>query len=47
LQAEIDGLEEAYAEADELPDEVDQRLGEIETALAAFDERWRTSITSP
>ena len=28
-----------YADADELPDEVDQRLGEIETALAAFDDR--------
>ncbi len=25
--------------ADELPDEVDARLGEIETALAAFDDR--------
>ena len=35
LQAEMDGLEETYAEAEELPDEVDQRLGEIETALAA------------
>jgi ParB family chromosome partitioning protein len=39
LQAEMDGLEETYAEAEELPDEVDQRLGEIETALAAFDDR--------
>src|SRR3546814_3991186 len=39
LQAEMHGLEETYAEADELPDEVDQRLGEIETALAAFDDR--------
>ena len=39
LQAEMDGLEETYAEADELPDEVDERLGEIETALAAFDDR--------
>lgn len=39
LQVEMDGLEETYAEADELPDEVDQRLGEIETALAAFDDR--------
>src|SRR3546814_1242266 len=37
--AEMHGLEETYAEADELPDEVDQRLGEIETALAAFDDR--------
>ena len=25
--------------ADELPDEVDERLGEIETALAAFEDR--------
>jgi ParB family chromosome partitioning protein len=39
LQAEYDRLEEQYAEADELPDDVDQRLGEIETAIAAFDER--------
>ena len=39
LQAEMDGLEANYAEADELPEEVDQRLGEIETALAAFDDR--------
>lgn len=39
LQAEMDGLEETYAEADELPDEVDERLGEIETALAEFDDR--------
>ena len=39
LRAEYDKLEQAYAEADELPEEVDQRLGEIETALAAFDER--------
>jgi ParB family chromosome partitioning protein len=28
-----------YAEADEIPEDVDQRLGEIETALTAFDER--------
>ncbi len=39
LQAEYDRLEEEYAEADELPEAVDQRLGEIETALASFDER--------
>jgi ParB family chromosome partitioning protein len=39
LQAENEALEEQYAEADELPDEIDQRLGEIETALAAFDHR--------
>ena len=39
LQAEYDRIEAAYAEAEELPDDADQRLGEIETALAAFDER--------
>ena len=39
LQAENEALEKQYAEADELPDEIDQRLGEIETALAAFDNR--------
>lgn len=40
LQAELDGLEETYSGSDEdLPDEVDARLGEIETAIAAFDER--------
>ncbi|QGM48247.1 ParB/RepB/Spo0J family partition protein [Methylocystis heyeri] len=39
LQAENEALEAQYARADELPDEIDQRLGEIETALAAFDNR--------
>ena len=39
LQAEFDQLEAKYAEADEIPEEIDRRLGEIETALAAFDER--------
>lgn len=40
LQAELDAIEATYAETDEdLPDDVDQRLSEIETALAAFDER--------
>lgn len=39
LQAELDQLEAKYAEADEIPDEADQRLSEIETALAAFEER--------
>jgi ParB family chromosome partitioning protein len=39
FQAEFDQLEAKYAEVDEIPDEVDQRLGELETALAAFDER--------
>ncbi|MBI1869138.1 MAG: ParB/RepB/Spo0J family partition protein [Methylocystis sp.] len=39
LKAENEALEEQYAEADELPDEIDQRFGEIEAALAAFDNR--------
>lgn len=39
LQTELDQLEAKYAEADEIPEEIDQRLGEIETALAVFDER--------
>ena len=39
LKAEFDQLEEQYAEADELPDDVDARLGEIETALKAFEDR--------
>jgi ParB family transcriptional regulator, chromosome partitioning protein len=39
LKAEHDKLEADYAEADELPDEIDQRLAEIETALSAFDAR--------
>jgi ParB family chromosome partitioning protein len=39
LKAELDKLEESYAEADEIPEDVDRRLGEIETALAAFEQR--------
>ncbi len=39
LKAELDQLEAKYAEADEFPEEVDKRLGEIETALAALEER--------
>ena len=39
LKAEFDKLEDTYAEADEIPEEVDRRLGEIETALAAFEQR--------
>ena len=39
LRAEHDALEQEYADAVELPDEVDARLGEIEAALAAFDDR--------
>jgi len=39
LQAEAAHLEETYAAAEELPEEVDRRLGEIETALEAFEDR--------
>ncbi len=39
LRDEFDELESQYAEADELPDEVDARLGEIEDALEAFEAR--------
>src|SRR6266545_1291221 len=39
LRAEYDKLERDHADAEELPEDVDQRLGEIETALAALDER--------
>ena len=39
LKAENEALEEQYAEADELPEEIDQRLGEIESALAIFENR--------
>ncbi|MGY3530736.1 ParB/RepB/Spo0J family partition protein [Bradyrhizobium sp. USDA 4452] len=39
LNAEQAKLETEYQDADELPDEVDQRLGEIESALAAFEDR--------
>jgi len=39
LRVEQERLEQAHADADELPEEVDQRLGEIETALAALDDR--------
>ncbi|GGC94145.1 ParB/RepB/Spo0J family partition protein [Chelatococcus reniformis] len=39
LQTEYDRLEKAHAGSDELTEEADQRLAEIETALAAFDDR--------
>jgi ParB family transcriptional regulator, chromosome partitioning protein len=39
LKAEYGKLEAEYENADELPDDVDARLGEIETALAAFEDR--------
>jgi ParB family chromosome partitioning protein len=39
LKAELDKLEKKYADAEEIPEEVDARLGEIETALGEFEER--------
>lgn len=39
LEAEFDRLESEHANAEELPDDVDQRLGQIETSLEAFDNR--------
>ncbi|GIK80706.1 MAG: chromosome partitioning protein ParB [Alphaproteobacteria bacterium] len=39
LQAEHAKLEAEYQDADEISDEVDARLGEIEKALSAFDNR--------
>lgn len=39
LQAELDKLEAEYADLPELPDEIDERLGEIETAIGAIDDR--------
>jgi ParB family chromosome partitioning protein len=39
LKAELDKLEKAYADAEEIPEEVDTRLGKIETALAEYEQR--------
>ena len=39
LQAEYDALVAEYEDAPELPDEVDERLGELETAIEALDQR--------
>ncbi len=39
LKAEFDQLEAAHVEADELPEEVDARLGEIETAMEVLHDR--------
>jgi ParB family chromosome partitioning protein len=39
LQAEYDGIVDEYENAPEVPDEVDQRLSEIETAIEAIDRR--------
>jgi ParB family chromosome partitioning protein len=39
LKAEYDALEAEHAEVDELPDDVDTRLGEIEEAMEALEAR--------
>jgi ParB family chromosome partitioning protein len=39
LRTEQEQIEEQYAQAEELPDEVDRHLGEIEAALEAFENR--------
>ena len=39
LKAELDKLEKEYADAEEIPEEEDARLGEIETALGEFEQR--------
>ena len=39
LREEYDRIEAEYSEVDELPDVIDQRLGEIEQALEAFENR--------
>ena len=39
LRAEAEQLEEAHADANEIPEDVDQRLAEIETAITAIEER--------
>jgi ParB family chromosome partitioning protein len=39
LRSEYAKLEETYANTEDLPEEIDQRLSEIETALEAFDNR--------
>ncbi len=39
LRSEADELETTYSQADEIPEAVDSRLSEIETALEAFEQR--------
>jgi ParB family chromosome partitioning protein len=41
LLAEQEQLEEEYAKAGELPEDADERLGELETAIAAFNDKRR------
>ncbi|TGV65393.1 DNA-binding protein, partial [Mesorhizobium sp. M00.F.Ca.ET.158.01.1.1] len=39
LQAEFDRLSEQYDSVEDLPDEIDQRLAELETGLESFEAR--------
>ncbi len=39
LEAELKGLEQQYMDAEEIPEQVDRRLGEIETALEPLNDR--------
>lgn len=39
LQAELDGLIAQYEDAGDLPEEADERMGELETAIEALDAR--------
>jgi ParB family chromosome partitioning protein len=39
LEAELEGLEQQYMDAEGVPEKVDRRLGEIETALDALNDR--------
>ncbi|MGV1833027.1 ParB/RepB/Spo0J family partition protein [Agrobacterium vitis] len=39
LQHELERLTAEYQDADELPDEIDRRLGELEAAIEALDQR--------
>ncbi len=39
MQGEFDKLSEEYEDADELPDEIDKRLGQLEAALEEFSNR--------
>jgi ParB family transcriptional regulator, chromosome partitioning protein len=39
LESEFDAIDQQYAEADHVPEEVDRRFAEIESALVAFNDR--------
>ena len=47
LRAELDKLEKNHCQTEDIPEEVDRRLAEIETALAVFEERPPASSFCP